>query len=212
MTGMCWSSPRPAGNTPMTRPPSPERMPFTRAGCCTGPSSSVRRALSRFVQSSGRMSGRRVADMGRCMSSGHVELSSVTVWSAVSGVRVAAGRRGRFRLICEGWLPHDGSSLRRGRGLGSSAPAVAGAHSHIADPVGAAPTATPTSNVLSATVSRVVGRSPRQSMRAHARRRLRRSCASWRGPRRGAPSGDAAAAARATQRRSRREAGRPGGA
>jgi len=41
------------------------------------------------------------------------------------GVLVAGGRRGRFRLICEGWLPHDGASLRRGRGLESTAPAGA---------------------------------------------------------------------------------------
>jgi hypothetical protein len=34
----------------------------------------------------------------------------VDVWF---GVRVAAGRRGRFRLICEGWLPHDGAALCR---------------------------------------------------------------------------------------------------
>src|SRR3954451_5047561 len=64
------------------------------------------------------------------------------------GVRVAAGRRGRFRLICEGWLPHDGAASRRGRGLESSAPAGAGAHSRIAGPVWRAPAATGTPNGL----------------------------------------------------------------
>src|SRR5215212_10985621 len=65
-------------------------------------------------------------------------------------VRDAGGgrARGRFTLICEGWLPHDGAASRRGRGLESSAPAGAGAHSRSAGPVWRAPAATGSSNGL----------------------------------------------------------------
>ena len=45
-----------------------------------------------------------------------------------SGCGWRPGRRGRFSLICEGWLPQDGGSTRRGRCLISSAPVSAGAH------------------------------------------------------------------------------------
>jgi hypothetical protein len=48
---------------------------------------------------------------------------------------VAAGAARAVRLICEGWVPQDGSSLRLGRRLGTSASTVVDAHSAVADPV-----------------------------------------------------------------------------
>ena len=46
---------------------------------------------------------------------------------------MAAGRRGCFRLICEGWLPHDGSALRRA-GVLRSQRGVKGGYSFARDP------------------------------------------------------------------------------
>src|SRR3954454_25317866 len=51
-------------------------------------------------------------------------------------------RRGRFRLICEDWVPQDGCSTRRGRCLATSAPpGLGGAHNAIAGPGWRAPAA-----------------------------------------------------------------------
>ena len=122
-------------------------------------------------------------------------------------------RRGRFRLICEGWLPQDGLFARRGRGLGSSAPAGglvliariagpgvarAGRHPHLERvvvgwSVGLAGDLPDEAGQLAGDGDRDGG-----ALLGAARRR-------------GAPSGDAVAAARARRRRSRPAAGRPGG-
>src|SRR4051794_20850344 len=54
---------------------------------------------------------RAVVDFRCCCGSGHA-------WRPE--------RRGRFGLICEGWVPQDGCSSRRGRLLTPSAPAPVG--------------------------------------------------------------------------------------
>jgi hypothetical protein len=75
------------------------------------------------------------ADMGGSLSSG--QASSWPVWRVVgcgSGYGWRPVARGRFRLICEGWLPQDGlfdalgplSNIERADGVG--------AHSVIAGP------------------------------------------------------------------------------
>src|ERR1700693_582368 len=84
------------------------------------------------------------ADMGVSLSSGQASSWRWWRWGVCcgSGCGWRPVRRGRFRLICEGWLPQDGlfvalgplSNIERADG-------GVGAHSVIADPVVRAPAA-----------------------------------------------------------------------
>ena len=125
------------------------------------------------------------------------------------GARVAAGARGHFRLICEGWLPQDGlcdapgprSRIERaGRGLVLIA--------RIAGPGWHASAATPTSNGLCGCGQsgwRAISQTKQASSRATATATVVRS---WRGAASRCAQRRCRRAARARRRRSRPVAGR----
>ena len=134
------------------------------------------------------------ADMGGSLSSGQASFGRGGGGGRVVGCGLGCGwrpvARGRFRLICEGWLPQDGlfvapgplSNIERADGVG--------AHSVIAGPGCARrPPPSPRAGVDRAVRCRVGWRFPRQSRRVRGRRRRRRWCVSCRGRRRGGSSG-----------------------
>jgi hypothetical protein len=85
----------------------------------------------------------------------------------VKGVLCGSGcgwrpkRRGRFRLICEGWLPQDGLFVAPGPlPRIERASTLAGAHNRIAGPVWRTSAATPTSNGMGCRSVRLAGDLP----------------------------------------------------
>ena len=145
--------------TSWRRPPSPSGTRTHAVTWALWTSSIAQRSIKRFIVAPSESDGRTTARESLMLWSLNRVLkatvrgardSRVSLISGLGGTSLSRRRPGGPRhfhpfrvrparaheaLICEGWLPHDGASLRRGRGLEASAPAGAGAHSAIAGPV-----------------------------------------------------------------------------